>query len=214
MKKEIVTLNKKLVIFLLLLLYVLPLFASSISFSGGKSALSLKEGDKSFSLSDGAEVISGSIKIESDSIYLTGEDWRYVECKGKVVVKDTEKQIEIRTESLWYDREEEIIVISTWFEIDDGKENLYAQAGSLHYDIENEKLEMAMSVKLLRVSDNSVMTTQSEALKYNRKKELVILEGNSKVNWKDDNYSADVITVNLTNDEISLKGRIKGTING
>ncbi len=202
--------------FLLLLLFLVtaPLLSESISFSGKESSLSLKEGQKKVTLSGGAKVATGSITIESDSMTLTGDDWRYVECKGSVIIRDSEKGIEIRTGGLWYDREAEIILISSWFEIDDTSQDLYATAGSLRYSMKDEKLELGMQVTLMRISGGEVMTCSSEALSYDRMNEYVSLRGKSKVLWKGDNYEADIISVYLKNDEITLAGRIRGTING
>ncbi len=202
--------------FLLLLLFLVtaPLLSESISFSGKESSLSLKEGQKKVTLSGGAKVATGSITIESDSMTLTGDDWRYVECKGSVIIRDSEKGIEIRTGGLWYDREAEIILISSWFEIDDTSQDLYATAGSLRYSMKDEKLELGMQVTLMRISGGEVMTCSSEALSYDRMNEYVSLRGKSKVLWKGDNYEADIISVDLKNDEITLAGRIRGTING
>lgn len=206
--------NRKAFILLSFLLISFSLFSRDINFSGGRSSLSLKEGEKNVLLENVATVTTGSITIKSDSMKLYGEDWRYVECSKNVVIVDNEKGIEIRTNNLWYDRLDEIIIISTWFEIDDNEQNLYAEAGSLHYNMKDEILELAMNVSLLRVSDNSVMTCTSEALTYRRVDEYVTLKGKSEVVWKGDNYSADVISVDLKNDEITLSGRIRGTING
>lgn len=206
--------NKRAFIVTILLFLSLSLFSEAISFSGGKSELSLKEGQKSVILSGGAAVTTGSISIESGSITLTGDDWQYVECSGNVVIRDSERGLEIRTSSLWYDRVNEIIIISSSFEIDDTSQDLYATAGSLHYDMKEEKLELSMNVTLLKVSDNSVMTCTSEALTYDRENEFVSLRGKSRVLWKGDEYSADIISVDLKDDEIKLSGRIRGTING
>ena len=80
--------------------------------------------------------------------------------------------------------------------------------------MKDEKLELSMSVTLMRISDGSVMTCSSESLTYDRTNEFVSLRGKSKVVWKGDNYEADIISVNLRDDEITLSGRIRGTING
>ncbi len=206
--------NKRITALVITLLINISLFSSSIYFSGGVSSLSLKEGKKSVSLENGARVETGSITIESDRIYLSGDDWRYVECSGSVIIKDSEKGIEIRANTLWYDRTEETIIISSWFDIDDTSQDLYATAGSLHYDMNEEKLELGMQVRLMRISGGEVMTCSSEALSYDRGNELVSLRGKSNVLWKGDEYNADIISVDLKNDEITLSGRIKGTING
>ncbi len=198
----------------LLFLLVLPLAAESITFSGGESSLSLREGQKSVTLSGGASVKTGSITIESDRMMLSGDEWRYVECTGSVVICDSDRGLEIRTNGLWYDRTEELILISSWFEIDDTSQDLYATAGSLRYSMKDEKLELSMSVTLMRISEGEVMTCSSESLTYDRTNEFVSLRGKSKVVWKGDNYEADIISVDLKDDEITLSGRIRGTING
>ena len=206
--------NRKLTILLVLILVTLSVSAESISFAGGESSLTLREGQKSVTLSGGAEVSTGSITITSDSMSLTGDDWRYVECTGNIVITDSERGLEIRTSTLWFDREAETIIISSWFEIDDTEQDLYATAGSLRYDMKDEKLELGMQVTLMRISDGEVMTCSSESLTYDRNNEFVSLRGKSRVEWKGDEYSADIISVDLRNDEISLSGRIRGTING
>ncbi len=208
MNKHIATL------LILLFLALFPLLSESITFSGGESSLSLKEGQKSVTLSGGASVSTGTISITSEEMTLSGDDWRYVECTGSVVIKDSDKGLEIRTSGLWYDRTEELILISSWFEIDDTSQDLYATAGSLRYSMKDEKLELSMSVTLMRISDGEVMTCSSESLTYDRTNEFVSLRGKSKVVWKGDNYEADIISVNLKDDEITLSGRIRGTING
>jgi lipopolysaccharide export system protein LptA len=207
-------LNRKAAALIVLLLVTLSIFGDSISFAGGESSLTLREGQKSVTLSGGAEVSTGSITITSDSMSLTGDDWRYVECSGNIVITDSERGLEIRTSTLWFDREAETIIISSWFEIDDTRQDLYATAGSLRYDMKDEKLELGMQVTLMRISDGEVMTCSSESLTYDRNNEFVSLRGKSRVEWKGDEYSADIISVDLKNDEISLSGRIRGTING
>ncbi len=206
--------NRKAAALIVLLLVTLSIFGDSISFAGGESSLTLREGQKSVTLSGGAEVSTGSITITSDSMSLTGDDWRYVECTGNIVITDSERGLEIRTSTLWFDREAETIIISSWFEIDDTEQDLYATAGSLRYDMKDEKLELGMQVTLMRISDGEVMTCSSESLTYDRNNEFVSLRGKSRVEWKGDEYSADIISVDLKNDEISLSGRIRGTING
>ena len=206
--------NRKAAALIVLLLVTLSIFGDSISFAGGESSLTLREGQKSVTLSGGAEVSTGSITITSDSMSLTGDDWRYVECTGNIVITDSERGLEIRTSTLWFDREAETIIISSWFEIDDTGQDLYATAGSLRYDMKDEKLELGMQVTLMRISDGEVMTCSSESLTYDRNNEFVSLRGKSRVEWKGDEYSADIISVDLKNDEISLSGRIRGTING
>lgn len=190
------------------------LFSESISFSGGESRLVMREGEKSVTLKNGAEVTTGSLFIKAEEMSLSGDGWKTISAKGDISVTDSERGIEINTESLWFDREDELLVISSWFEIDDTTEELYAQAGSLRYDMKNEKLEMGMQVTLFKIAEGEVMKCTSESVIYDKSSGMLTLKGGAKVVWKGDNYEAQIITVDTNDNTISLSGRIKGTING
>ena len=190
------------------------LFSESISFSGGESRLVMREGEKSVTLKNGAEVTTGSLFIKAEEMSLSVDDWKTISAKGDISLRDNERGIEINTESLWFDREDELLVISSWFEIDDTTEELYAQAGSLRYDMKNEKLEMGMQVTLFKIADGEVMKCTSESVIYDKSSGMLTLKGGAKVVWKGDNYEAQIITVDTNDNTISLSGRIKGTING
>ena len=190
------------------------LFSESISFSGGESRLVMREGEKSVTLKNGAEVTTGSLFIKAEEMSLSGDDCKTISAKGDISVTDSERGIEINTESLWFDREDELLVISSWFEIDDTTEELYAQAGSLRYDMKNEKLEMGMQVTLFKIAEGDVMRCTSESVTYDKSSGMLTLKGGAKVMWKGDNYEAEIITVDTNDNTISLSGRIKGTING
>ena len=190
------------------------LFSETISFSGGESVLIMREGEKSVSLKNEAVVTTGSIHINADEMTLSGDNWKTISAKGDINISDAERGIEINTESIWFDREDEILVISSWFEIDDTKEELYAQAGSLNYDMKNEKLEMGMQVTLFKIAEGEVMKCTSESVTYDKSSGMLTLKGGAKVVWKGDNYEAQIITVDTKDNTITLSGRIKGTING
>ena len=207
--------NKRLFIFLIISILTLPfLFSEAITFSGGESILVMREGEKSVNLKNGAEVTTGSLYIKAQEMSLSGDDWKNISAKGDINISDKERGIEINTESLWYDREDELLVISSWFEIDDTNEELYAQAGSLSYDMKNEKLEMGMQVTLFKIAEGEVMKCTSESVTYDKTSGLLTLKGGAKVLWKGDNYEAQIINVDTNNNTISLSGRIKGSING
>ena len=190
------------------------LFSETISFSGGESVLIMREGEKSVSLKNEAVVTTGSIHINADEMTLSGDNWKTISAKGDINISDEERGIEINTESIWFDREDEILVISSWFEIDDTKEELYAQAGSLNYDMKNEKLEMGMQVTLFKIAEGEVMKCTSESVTYDKTSGLLTLKGGAYVVWKGDEYRAQIITVDTKDNTITLSGRIKGTING
>ena len=205
---------RKLTFCLILLLSSLSLFASSISFSGGRSSLSLKEGKEEVVLSDGAKVSVDEIRIESNKITLSGSGWMEVVCEGKTKILDLENKIEIRTSGLWFDRTEERMIISSWFEIDDSKNEISATGNSLLFNMATGLLSLEKDVTLLKITDDGIMRCKAESVILDRDNQKISLRGNASVVWNGDEYNAEAIYVNLETEEISLEGRIKGSING
>lgn len=199
---------------LMILMSSMLLFAADLSFSGGKSSLSLKEGKEEVVLSDGAYVSVDDISIESDKITLGKKGWTEVRCEGKTVIEDTKNMLEIRCSGLWFDRTDERILVSGWFEIDDNKNEISATGSSLEFDMKAERLLIDKDVTLLKVTDDGVMKCRAESVIFDRANQSLSLRGNASVVWNGDEYYAEAISVDLNTDTISLDGRIKGSING
>ena len=174
----------------------------------------LREGRENVVLSDGATVTVGSMAISADTITLSGDSWRYVSCSGTTSVSDPERGITRRTSGIWYDRSEERILISSWFEIDDTVNEVSATGASLEYRLSDERLQMDKSVSLQKSTDSGIMRCQAESVIFSRDENTLTLRGNASVNWGGDRYGAEVISVDLDTDSISLEGRITGNING
>ena len=69
-------------------------------------------------------------------------------------------------------------------------------------------------ITLLKITEDGIMRCKAESVIFDRESQSLSLRGNASVIWNGDEYYAEVISVNLENDTISLEGRIKGTING
>ncbi|MDD3059202.1 MAG: hypothetical protein PHO72_12850, partial [Sphaerochaeta sp.] len=87
------------------------LSAEAIRFSGGSTRMQMQEGYQSISLSGGAEITSGTLTLTADSIELSGEEFRYVSCTGAVTLNDDERGVTLLGNNLFYDREEELVVV-------------------------------------------------------------------------------------------------------
>ncbi len=200
---------------ILLLLIPSLLFADNITFSGGESSIVLRNGRENVVLSEGATVTVGSMEIAADEITLSGDGWRFVTCSGNASVLDAERGITIRTSSIWYDRSEERILISSWYEVEDITNEVSATGASLEYSLNDERLQLDKDVTLLKdTDDNGIMRCNAESVIFSRSDNTLQLRGSASINWDGDRYEAEVISVNLDTESISLDGRIKGTING
>ena len=189
---------------------LLPLPAEDqIIFSGNTSSMVLRNGREHVVLSDGAEISVGSLSISADAITLSGEDWTRVECTGGALMEDSERGISIRTKTVFYDRSEERILISSWFEIDDTVNAVSASGGYLEYRLDDEELRLDKSVTLLKDTDSGMMRCQAESVIFSRSGNSLELRGDASVYWDGNTYGAEVIHVDLNTDSISLEGRIR-----
>lgn len=205
---------RKLLVFVLLLLSLFPIFSDQITFSAAESSVRLKDGRENVTLSGSAEVSTGSLTINADYMTLSGEQWRYIECSGNITIRDSERNLEIRTSVLWYDRMEERLLISSYFEIEDRINEMSARASHLEYDMKNEILTLSSQVSFSKINEDDVIIGSSERLSYDREREMLILSGSCRVIYDGDEYRAEQITIDMESDSISLNTSIRGQING
>lgn len=199
---------------LIILICSLSLFPTSLSFSGGRSSLSLREGKEEVILSEGAVITLDDMTIKSEKITLSGTDWRYVNSEGTTYITDEKNGLDIKAVGLWFDREREYLSIESWFEIQDTENELSAMGGSMYFDMKNEVLELKQQVTLTKITDDSVMRCSAESVVYDRQNQTLTLSSNARVTLDLDQYRAEMISINLDTNEIKLEGRIEGSING
>ena len=205
---------KKITVLLALILTVNVLFSAPVTFSGGYSKVSLKEGRRSVSLTGGATVSAEGMVITADSVTLTGDDYDVVECTGTIEIKDEEKGLSIKTTALYYDRTAERLLISAWCEVSDSVNELEAGAGAVSYDLRNEVLSLEMAARLMKATDSGLLSARAERITFDRGAGTLTLQGNAEVEWNRNSYRAKLITINLTTEEIRLEGRIEGEVHG
>lgn len=205
---------KKITVLLALILTVNVLFSAPVTFSGGYSKVSLKEGRRSVSLTGGATVSAEGMVITADSVTLTGDDYDVVECTGTIEIKDEEKGLSIKTTALYYDRTAERLLISAWCEVSDSVNELEAGAGAVSYDLRNEVLSLEMAARLIKATDSGLLSARAERITFDRGADTLTLQGNAEVEWNRNSYRAKLITINLTTEEIRLEGRIEGEVHG
>ena len=201
-------------ILLLIVLVSLSLCADDISFSGGYSRAMMNKGRKELLLSENANVSVGSLSIDASSISLSGRDYESVTCSGNVRVTDPDEGFSMKTQKLFFDRQQNRLLITSWCEISDTKNELEASAASLSYDIDSKELLLEMRVRLIAITEDGILSGSAESASYNRESNVLILSGGATVNWKGDTYKAQLITVDIEKSEIHLDGRIEGTIHG
>lgn len=200
---------------LFLLFSAIPsLFAesSTFTFSSDTTRAVLARGKERTVLSGNAVILSDTTEITADRIELYGDDFRYASCTGGVTAKDSEKGIILACENLFYDREEERMVVTGYGEMQDQKNELVVKGGFFEDNGKENITVIEIGVRILKIADDREMACRAEYARYERDNDLLILSGMPEVFWKDDYYSASRITINLETDEIELQGKVSGSV--
>lgn len=187
--------------------------ANGITFSAGRSSVSLREGARSLSLTEGASVQVDTLSITADSITLEGDNYEMVTCSGSVLIQDESRGITVRASRLTYDRVRERVSVAGWCEVSDTNNSMIASANSLLYDMPNEVMELQMDVRLAADTSSGILSATAESVSYSRDAETLVLSGGAEVTWDGDNYSARAITMDLGDERIRLDGGIGGSVN-
>lgn len=185
-----------------------PFYAEKIIFSA--DSMSGVIGDKSDStkLTGEAYVLTDSMEISAEQIALSGKDFRYIEAEGAVKGKNMESELEFTCEKLKYDRETKIAELSDNVSLTDVKNNVNAKAQIIEYNQETETAVMQIEINLTQ-KDN--VCSGSYAV-YRKNDQILELSGNSQIKQGNDTFRAQQITLNLDSQEITLDGRVKGSI--
>lgn len=205
---------KRWFILLCILLACAALSAEKITFSGGSTRMSMQQGFQTITLGGGARITSGSIELYADQIVLSGSNFRYVTCTKGVKLNDTERGIKVLAQHLFFDREEQMILIDGFVELDDTTNEVHATAFMMQFALDQGEVLLQVEVRLFKHTDSGAMVCKSDVLKFDRTNQTLELKGKATIDWAGDSYKAERITVDLETEEIAMDGAIKGVING
>lgn len=191
-----------------LVLCTASLCAEKISFSAGSMKGIVGDKSDTTELSGGAYVLTESMEISADSIKMSGKDFRFIEASGTVKGKNSEAELEFECGSLKYDRETKIAELFDSVSLTDVKNNVTATAQMIEYNQTSDIAVMQMEIEL-KQKDN---VCKGAYAVYRKKDQMLELSGNAQIKQGDDSFRAQEITLNLDSQEITLDGRVKGSI--
>ena len=196
----------------LLLTCIATLHAETFSWSAARQRSKLAEGRELTELTGGATITSGETTIVAESIELWGTDFRYAMCRGGVEAIDTERGISLTAKQLFYDREEDLIRVDGFVEVQDFKNEVVLKGGFFEYFGKDEIAIIQIGVRILKVSEDSELACRAEFARYLRDEDILELSGMPSVTRNNDLYRAARIIINLETDEIILERDVSGTI--
>lgn len=182
--------------------------AENISFSANSMTGSIGDNADSSTLQGEAYVLTETMEISADKISMSGKNFRYIQAEGTVSGKNLKSNLEFSCQKLSYDRETKIARLSEEVFLKDIKNEVSANAQMIEYNQETDIAVMQVQVEL-KQKDN---TCTGAFAVYDKKQQTLDLSGNAKIKQGDDTFQAQVITLNLDTQEISLDGRVKGSI--
>lgn len=195
---------------LLFTLAITPALTSAEKISFSADSMSGTVGDKSDSttLSGEAYVLTDTMEITADVINMSGKDFRYIEATGSIKGKNMESEMEFTCGRMKYDRETKIAQLIDNVSLTDTKNEVTAKAQLIEYNQETDIAVMHIDIEL-KQKDNTC--TGAYAV-YRKKSQMLELSGNAQIQQGNDTFRAQEITLDLDSQEITLDGRVKGSI--
>lgn len=181
---------------------------SKINFSADSVKASVSENKKTTNLIGNAVVAVDNLKITADSIEIFGTDYRYVNATGTVSGEDSKNGYSFKADFIKFDRKTDIVLMFGKIELNDTKNDVTISAENVEYKKKNEIMIMRFNIKILRkdIECNSMFAL------YNRTESKLELTGRPAVKKGGDEFKAAKISVNLETEDISLDGRVSGSV--
>lgn len=182
--------------------------ADTFTFSGDSMETFLAKGQERTLLTGSALVRTAENEIRADSVELSGDEFQFIRCRGKVRVVNAEKGIELESQELFYDRQAKVLRINGSVVMVDRKNELVVKGGFLEHWEQSEETVIQIGVRILKKD----LVCRSEYARYLRPESRLELAGMPVVNRNGDEYRALKIFVDLSKDTIRLEGEIRGRV--
>jgi len=181
---------------------------STITFKADKVTASVAENKKTTNLIGNAEVKVDSLTIFADRIEIFGKGYRYVNASGSVKGEDIEKGYSFKADLINFDRKTDTVIMFGKIELNDTKNDVVISAENMEYKKKQEIMIMRFNVIII----NKDINCNSMFALYGRKESKVELTGRPVVKKGKDEFKAGKISVNLETEDISLDGRVRGSV--
>lgn len=199
---------KKSLFNILLLCLMLPVSAEIITFSTDMMTGSIKQNGNSTILTGNARIKTESMEINADQIEIRGDDYRYIVATGNVKGNINNGKTEFSCGRMTYDRTSEIATLQNSVKMKDADNNVDAEAELIEYNQKTETAIMQINVNI-KQEENTCMAAYAI---YKKEAKTLDLSGNPNVRQGKDIFRAQQISLNLETKQITLDGRVRGSV--
>ena len=200
--------KKTLIFFTINIFFSTLIFAEKITFSANSMTGTIGDKSDSTSLIGEAYVLTESMEISAGRITMSGKDFRYIEAEGSIKGKNMESELEFTSEKMHYDRETKIARLSENVNLIDEKNDVNAKAQRIEY---NQNTDIAMIQIDIELQQKDNVCKGAYAI-YRKKEKKLELSGNAQIKQGEDTFRAQEITLDMDSQEITLDGRVKGSV--
>ncbi|HAO31266.1 MAG TPA: organic solvent tolerance protein OstA [Treponema sp.] len=200
--------KRHLLVLLFALSFTLPLHSETIKFYADSMSGNASEKSGYTTLTGNAHIITETMEIFADSIELSGTDFRFITASGNIRGTNSESGMTFTCNKMSYDRDTKIATLEGNVTLNDTENGVTAQAQRIEYDDLAHVAVMQISITL-KQKDNTC--TASYAI-YRKDEQMLTLEGNPQVTQNTDTFRAQQIVLNLDTQEITLDGRVRGSV--
>lgn len=192
------------------LLASFPFFANAetINFYADSMSGSTSDNNEYTKLSGNAYIETETMELKADTIEMSGTDYRYIKATGNVNGTYTEGGFVFTCNSINYDRDTEIAVLEGMVYMDDTENDVQLEAEFIEY---NQTTEIALIQIAVQILQDKSVCTAAFAL-YRKELQILELSGSPKIVQGDDIFQAQEIIFNLDTEEITLVGKVHGTV--
>ncbi len=205
-----VKISRTLFILTALLAFCRPIciYGETITFSADSMTGNASDTNTKTVLRGNAHIVTETLELTADKIELSGEDFRFIKAEGNIRGKNTESGLDFTCQKLTYDRTTKVATLEESVSLDDTENGVNARAERIEYDDKSHVAVMQIAITLTQ-KDNTC--TASYAL-YEKDSQFLTLQGNPQVVQGTDTFRAQQITLNLDTQEITLDGRVRGSV--
>ncbi len=200
--------NKKTFALVLCLFAASVLHAEKISFSAGNMSGQAGDSSATTTLTGGAFIQTSSMEISAEEIELSGDDYRFINARGKISGKNLETKMEFTCDSMSYDRQTKVAVLQGNVHLVDTENDVKADAQIIEY---NQDTNIAVLQIDINLTQKKNVCTGSYAV-YQKNEQMLEISGNAQVKQDQDVFRAQMITLNLDTQNITLSGNVKGSV--
>lgn len=179
-----------------------------LTFSADRTEAVFAEGRERTRLRGNARVETETVLIIAEDIDIFGESQRYVEASGGVTIYDSENDLFLTSDTLFYDRDLEFFRATGNAYLEDRPNEVVVKGGLIQNWDEDDLTEISVNVRIF----GEDYTARGQFARYRRAAETLDLSGAPEVFWKGDEYRATRIRIDIANDEIEFIGDVRAVV--